>query len=97
VFASFAVNSMVYIFAYRSMRQPLFRMNKLSANMWLVWSVLGGLLMAVLPFFIPGLRNLLGLVPLTLGGWGYVAGIAFGLLAIVETGKFISNKIHQQD
>ena len=27
VFASFAINSMVYIFAYRSMRQPLFRMN----------------------------------------------------------------------
>jgi Ca2+-transporting ATPase len=32
VFASFAVNSMVYIFAYRSMRQPLYRMNKLTAN-----------------------------------------------------------------
>ena len=57
VFASFAVNSMVYIFAYRSMRQPLFRMNKLSANMPLVWAVLAGLVMAVLPFLIPGLRQ----------------------------------------
>jgi P-type Ca2+ transporter type 2C len=97
VFASFALNSMVYIFAYRSMRQPLFCMARLSANMWLVWAVLGGLLMAVLPFFIPGLRNLLGIVPLNLGEWGTVAGIAIGLLAIVEVGKWISNKIHKND
>jgi Ca2+-transporting ATPase len=94
VFASFAVNSMVYIFAYRSMRRPLFRMNKLSANMPLVWAVLAGLGMAVLPFLVPGLRDLLGLVPLTFGEWLEVAGIALGLLAVVEIGKWISNKIH---
>ena len=28
VFASFAINSIVYIFAYRSMRLPIYRMNK---------------------------------------------------------------------
>jgi P-type Ca2+ transporter type 2C len=97
VFASFAINSMVYIFAYRSMRQPLFRMNKLTANMPLVWAVLGGLVTAVLPFLIPGLRNLLGIVPLSFGEWLTVAGIALGLLAVVEVGKWISNKIHTND
>jgi Ca2+-transporting ATPase len=97
VFASFAINSMVYIFAYRSMRQPLFRMNKLTANMPLVWTVLAGLVTAVLPFLIPGLGNLLGIVPLTFGEWMEVAGIALGLLAVVEVGKWISNKIHAND
>jgi Ca2+-transporting ATPase len=97
VFASFAINSMVYIFAYRSMRQPLFRMARLSANMPLVWAVLAGLAMAVLPFLIPGLRDLLGIVPLTFGEWLLVAGIALGLLAVVEVGKWISNKIHGND
>jgi len=97
VFASFAVNSMVYIFAYRSMRQPLFRMNRLSANKPLIWAVLAGLAMAVLPFYIPGLRSLLGIVPLTFGEWLEVAGIALGLLAVVEVGKWISNKIHAKD
>ncbi|MBM3153203.1 MAG: cation-translocating P-type ATPase, partial [Chloroflexi bacterium] len=76
VFASFAVNSMVYIFAYRSMRHSLFRMNKLTANMPLVWAVLAGLVMAVLPFLVPGLRELLGIVPLTPGEWLTVSGIA---------------------
>jgi len=97
VFASFAINSMVYIFAYRSMRQPLFRMNKLSANMPLVWAVLAGLVMAILPFLVPGLRSLLEIVPLTLFEWLEVAGIALGLLMVVEIGKWISNKIHAKD
>jgi len=97
VFASFAINSMVYIFAYRSMRRPLFRMNKISANKPLVWAVLAGLVMAVLPFLIPGLRNLLNIVPLTFAEWLEVAGIALGLLAVVEVGKWISNKIHAKD
>jgi len=97
VFASFAVNSMVYIFAYRSMRLPLFRMHKLSANMPLVWAVLAGLAMAVLPFLIPGLRDLLGLVQMTVWEWLEVVGIALGLLAVVEVGKWISNKIHTNE
>lgn len=94
VFASFAINSMVYIFAYRSMRQPLFRMNKLTANMPLVWAVLAGIVLAILPFLIPQLRHLLGIVPLTFGEWSAVVGIALGLLGVVEVGKWISNKIH---
>jgi Ca2+-transporting ATPase len=97
VFASFAINSMIYIFAYRSMRMPLFRMNKLTANMPLVWAVLAGLVMVFLPFLIPGLRNLLGIVPLTFVEWMEVVGIALGLLAIVELGKWISNKLHARD
>lgn len=94
VFASFAINSMVYIFAYRSMRQPLFRMNKLSANKPLIWAVSAGLITAVLPFLVPGLRNLLGIVPLNLDEWLVVAGVSLGLLIVVEIGKWISNKVH---
>jgi Ca2+-transporting ATPase len=97
VFASFAVNSMIYIFAYRSMRRSLWQMNKLTANMLLVWAVLAGLLMVFIAFAIPGLRGLLGIVPLTLSEWALVACIALGLLAVVEIGKWISNKVHAHD
>ena len=97
VFASFAINSMIYIFAYRSMRQPLFRMNKLSANKPLIWAVVSGLITAVLPFLIPSLGALIGIVPLSLSEWLLVAGIALGLLAVVEIGKWISNKFHIKD
>jgi Ca2+-transporting ATPase len=97
VFASFAINSMVYIFAYRSMRQPIFRMTRLSANMPLVWAVAAGVGMAILPFLVPGLRNLLGLIPLSPAEWLEVAGIALGLLGVVEVGKWISNRFHAND
>jgi Ca2+-transporting ATPase len=97
VFASFAVNSMVYILAYRSMRQPLWRMTPLKDNKPLIWAVLAGLLTALVAFLIPGLRRLLGIVPLTWGQWGLVAGIALLLLVIVEIGKAIANRLHERD
>lgn len=96
VFASFAVNSMVYIFAYRSMRVPLYKMSPLSANKPLIWAVLAGLIMAVLPFMVPALRQLLGIVPLSFQEWLLVAGIALGLLVIVEIGKAVNNKVNSR-
>jgi Ca2+-transporting ATPase len=97
VFASFAINSMVYIFAYRSMRKPLWRMNKLTTNQPLIWAVVAGVLTALVAFLIPGLRNVLGIVPLSLEEWSWVVGIALALLVIVEIGKAISNRVHAND
>jgi Ca2+-transporting ATPase len=90
VFASFAVNSMVYIFAYRSLRRPIWRTPSPLQNVPLVVSVLFGLLLAVGVFFVPSLRNLLEITPLTIGQWGIVFAIAVALLIIVEAGKWIS-------
>jgi Ca2+-transporting ATPase len=93
VFASLAVNSMVYIFAYRSMRRPLFRMVPLRENRALVVTILAGLGTALIAFAIPGLRSLLGIVPLTALQWGVVAGIAIFLLLTVEAAKFIAHRL----
>ncbi len=97
VFASFAINSIVYIFAYRSMHKPLFRMNKLTTNKPLIWAVAAGFLTVAVAFLIPGLRTLLGIVPLSLQEWMLVVGIATTLLIFVEIGKVISNRIHAND
>jgi Ca2+-transporting ATPase len=97
VFASFAINSMVYIFAYRSMRLPLHRMNKLTDNKPLIWAVLAGLFTALIAFWIPGLRELLGIVPLNLEEWSWVILVALSLLIIVEVGKAIANRLNADD
>ncbi len=97
VFASFALNSMVYIFAYRSLRQPLFKMSPLTRNMPLVWAVLAGILLVFVAFAVPAIRNMLGIVPLTLAQWAQIAGIALGLLLVVEIGKAISNRLHRNE
>ena len=97
VFASFAINSMVYIFAYRSMRKPLTQMVPLKENMYLIWTVLLGIATALLPFLIPGLGAALGIVPLTLIEWATVVGIAVLLLGVVEVGKFFANRINNNE
>ena len=97
VFASFAINSIVYIFAYRSMRLPLYRMNKLTANKPLIWAVVAGFATIAIAFLIPGLRELLGIVPLTLQEWLWVIGVACILLVSVEIGKAVSSRVHAHD
>ncbi len=96
VFASFALNSMIYIFAYRSLRQPLWKMPPLSQNKPLVYSVAAGIFLSILPFLVPALRELLGLVPLNPAEWLLVAGVALGLLGLVEVAKQISWKIERK-
>jgi len=95
-FASFAINSMIYIFAYRSMRRSIFRMTPLRANKPLIAAVVGGVILAIVPFLVPGLRNALSIAPLHLDDWLIVAGVALGLLTVVEIGKAISNGVHRR-
>jgi len=95
-FASFAVNSMIYIFAYRSMRRSIFHSGPLSQNKPLIAAVLGGLALAVGAFLVPSIRNLLGIVPLSLLQWSQVLVVALLLLVIVEVGKWISNYRHRR-
>jgi Ca2+-transporting ATPase len=94
-FATFAVNSMIYIFAYRSMRRSLFRSGSLMRNKPLIAAVAGGLLLAFGAFAVTPIRNLLGIVPLNLWQWGVIAGVALSLLTVVEIGKWVSNRLHR--
>jgi len=94
-FASFAINSMIYIFAYRSMRRSMLKGAPLRANKPLIWAVVSGLLMVVLAFAVPGVQRVLGIVPLHIGDWLLVAGVSLGLLAVVEVGKAITNWRHR--
>jgi Ca2+-transporting ATPase len=96
VFASFAVNSMIYIFAYRSMRYSIFRSGPLSRNKPLIWAVLAGLLMVAIAFAFPGIRTLLGIVPLSLEEWLWIGSVALALLVSVEIGKAISLRLHRR-
>ncbi len=95
VFASFAVNSTIYIFAYRSTRRPLWRMTPLSSNKPLLWAVMAGLGLVGVAFAVPALRGLLGLELLTLQELAYVAGVAISLLGVVELGKWMDWRKHR--
>ncbi len=95
-FASFAVNSMIYIFAYRSLRRSILHSGSLRRNKPLAWAVLGGLALAFGAVAIPPVRELLGVVPLRPVQWAAIMGVAFSLLAVVEVAKYLSNRGYRQ-
>lgn len=90
VFAIFAVNSMIYIFAYRSMRRNIFKGSGLFGNKPLLISAAAGLAMAIAAFQIIPLREVLGLAPFDGSSYGVVFGIAILLLIVVEIGKYLN-------
>ena len=92
VFASFAVNSMVYIFAYRSMRASILRMNPVTANKPLLGAVVAGLAFAIAPFVVPPLGRVLGVVALGPTEWLLVVAIALTLLLLVEAAKAVARR-----
>jgi Ca2+-transporting ATPase len=95
-FASFAMNSMIYIFAYRSLRRSIFHSGHLGQNKPLIAALLSGLLLAIGAFLVPSIRDVLGIIPLNLEQWIGVFGVAFSLLVIVEIGKKINNCWHRE-
>ncbi len=96
-FGSFAVNSMIYIFAYRSLRRSIFRVGSLRQNKPLVWAVAAGLATALAALLLPQLRGLLGIAQLELTQWAIVATVALGLLAVVEVGKYWANDGYRRE
>ncbi|NLS76104.1 MAG: HAD-IC family P-type ATPase [Chloroflexi bacterium] len=91
-FGVFAVNSMIYIFPYRSLRRSLLHINKLSANKPLIWAVVAGLALAFGAFQVAPIRNMLGIEHLHLAQWALIGGVALGMLLVVELAKFVSNR-----
>ena len=89
VFAAFAISSVIYILAYRSLRTPILRMNPITANKPLIYAIVFGLLLAVLPFIITPLGSLLHVVPLAWQEWAIVFGFAVLLVLVVDGAKAV--------
>ena len=87
VFASFAVGSVIYILSFRSLSNPIWRMNPISANKPLIASIALGVTLSVLPFVVTPLGNVLEVVPLQLYEWGIVVGFVATLMLATETVK----------
>jgi len=94
VFAVLGVQSLIYIFSYRSLRHPIWKSGNFFKNKWLIGSVLLGFSQIFLAIYVPGLNNLLGVVPLNLYGWSYVFTISFGMMFVVEIVKLVGNLLH---
>jgi len=95
-FAMFAINPLIYVFGYRSLRRSTLKSGSLARNKPLVAAVAVGLVMAIGAVLFPPLRNLLGLVPLHPFQWAVVFAVAIGMLLTVDVAKAISKRVQSR-
>lgn len=90
-FATLGVNSLVYVFSVRTLRQPFWIENPLD-NKWLNIAVFVGLFFQILPFVFPPARVFLGLEVLSIGQWAIVFSAAGVMFILIEISKIITRK-----
>lgn len=88
IFAALGLDSLFYIFACKSLRQNIWRINVFN-NRYLLGAVLIGLVVLVAGIYIPFLQTLLKTQSLALFDWGLVAVFSLINIVLIELGKFI--------
>ncbi len=89
VFTILAIQSLVYIFSYRSMRHSIYRSKNFFSNKWLFAAVAFGVGQQLVAIYVPFLNRILGVVPLLPENWAIIFGFSIGILLIVETVKHV--------
>lgn len=87
-FATLGLNSLVYVFAVRTLMVPFWKSNMFE-NRWLVFSVLMGFILQVIPFTSPLLRNYFGVKYLEPHYWAIAISLSVFMFVLVELFKLI--------
>lgn len=90
----------VHVFNCRSERRSAFKV-PFAANPMLIWAVIITQLIHIGAMYTPGIRDVLGIAPVSFVDWISVAGLALGVLVVMEifkvvyglAGKLISQKL----
>ncbi|MFV1916881.1 MAG: cation-translocating P-type ATPase [Patescibacteria group bacterium] len=86
-FATLGVNSLIYVFSVRTLRQPFWIENPLD-NKWLNLAVFVGLFFQLIPFALSPLRKFLGLEVLSPLQWIAVFSAAGLMFILIEISKY---------
>ncbi|MDA0208188.1 MAG: cation-translocating P-type ATPase [bacterium] len=90
LFLKLGIDSLLYIFSIRSLRQPIWQVSPLS-NKWLLGAVFCGLLLHVFPVIIPALRTLFGFTSIRAEDVFLLAILAILNLVLIEGAKAVYN------
>jgi len=96
IFASLAVNSLLYIFSCKNLRRNLWQ-ERILSNKLLIGAVLLGMGMLIVAIYLPSLQYALKTQPLGLHGWLIVFGASIGDILLIEATKFYFITRHQTE
>ncbi|MBI4437631.1 HAD-IC family P-type ATPase [Candidatus Uhrbacteria bacterium] len=86
LFAAVGIDSLLYVFAVKSFRQTIFRINPFS-NPWLLCGVAVGFGLMALALIHPFFQSVFEIVPLTASAWGLLVLIGMMKLGAIELTK----------
>jgi Ca2+-transporting ATPase len=95
VFVILAIQSLTYIFSFRSLRQSIFKSGNFLDNKVLLFSVILGVIQIILGLYIPFFSDLLQVNPLNIQGWLLVLLVSLMMVIIVELVKFADRWRHK--
>ena len=90
VFATVGINSLVYVFSIKTLRDPFWK-DGIFNNKWLVGAVGAGFVLQISPYVVGPLRGFFGIVPIG-NYWFVVFGLAALLFFMIEVSKWIFPK-----
>ena len=90
-FAMLGMNTLIYVFSARSLRQPIWQ-TKFFSNPWLLLAVFGGFLIQLGALYTPILQRLLATRPLTHIEWLLVMSQAVFVIGLIEGVKWIFSR-----
>jgi P-type Ca2+ transporter type 2C len=82
-FATLGVNSLVYVFSVRTLKEPFWKVNPFE-NKWLNIAVLGGVSLQIFPFLTDTTRSFLGLTSLSIDIWLMVFAASLLMFFTIE-------------
>jgi len=88
MFAALGIDSLFYIFSCRSLRLSIFKI-KFWSNKWLLAAVGFGMLMNILPIYIPITQKLFKFTPLNGLDWILLIGLGIVAIISIEIVKYI--------
>jgi len=87
IFALLCIISLVYIFSYKDLNKPLFRIRNFFDNKLLLPAVLYGVILTLIAIYVPFFNQMLGTRPLDLADWALILLAATGITLGVEAIK----------
>jgi Ca2+-transporting ATPase len=97
MFAAVGIDSLLYVFAVKSFRRTLFRINPFS-NLWLIAGVGIGFALMALALIHPVVQPIFEIVPLTSSAWGLLVLMGLVKLGAIELTKefFLVRSLNRQ-
>ncbi|KKQ78711.1 MAG: ATPase, P-type (Transporting), HAD superfamily, subfamily IC [Parcubacteria group bacterium GW2011_GWC2_38_7] len=94
IFVALGVDSLFYVFSCKSLGKSIFKIN-IFDNIFLLYAVLFGFVLHIVPLYIPFFQKVLSVVPLGFKDWFLILALVIFKVSVIELTKYILGRNKQ--